>query len=415
MCTLLLKETISYYTRNDSSVYCVLLDATKAFDRISYVKLFHKLIDRKLPAIVVRFLVNSYCEQTMCVQWDSKKSDTFNVYNGVKQGAIISPIFFCIYIDDLLNQMKTANLGCFIGSLYAGSMAYADDLTLLAPTAEAMRSMLKVCSDYATEFSISFNPNKTKCMFFRSISKPVSVNPIFYINDSRIEYVKEWQHLGTIIETNQSDSACIINRRNRAIGQINDVLCFFGKLDSIAKTKLLYAYCSSFYGSVLWDLQRTEIHRICSAWRIALRRIWRVPRNTHCNIVAALSDRLPLFDELCSRTINFHYSCLKSKNTLISNLVRHAVSDDGAQSPHGRNIRYLCSEFNLKYSSFNNIACHKDIVSLFRNNQYDRCHDFDKNRFNVLLEMIMARDGVISLQAFCNDEIDAIINDICTQ
>ena len=63
MCTFLLKETISYYTRSDSSVYCVLLDAMKAFDRISYVKLFQKLIDRKLPAIVLRFLVNLYSEQ----------------------------------------------------------------------------------------------------------------------------------------------------------------------------------------------------------------------------------------------------------------------------------------------------------------------------------------------------------------
>ncbi len=221
MCTLLLKETVSYYTRNDSSVYCVLLDATKPFDRISYAKLFHKLIDRKLPAIVLRFLVNLYFEQAMCVQWDFNKSDTFNVYNGVKQGAIISPILFCVYIDDLLNRLQNSNLGCYIGSLYAGSMAYADDLTLLAPTAEAMRSMLKVSSDYATEYSISFNPNKTKCMLFGPVGKPMIVYPEFYLNDSPIEYVNEWQHLGNIINVDQSDSTCIINRRNRAIGQIN--------------------------------------------------------------------------------------------------------------------------------------------------------------------------------------------------
>ena len=79
-----------------------------------------------------------------------------------------------------------------------------------------------------------------------------------------------------------------------------------------------------------------------------------------------------------------------------------------AHSLHG-------SEFNLKYRSFDTIACHKDIASLFHNNQYDRCHYFDKNRFNVLLEMLMTRDGVITLQTFCSDEIDAVINDICTQ
>jgi hypothetical protein len=119
--------------------------------------------------------------------------------------------------------------------------------------------MLKVCSDYATEFSISFNPKKTKCMFFRPIGKPISVNPLLYINESTIEYVTEWQHLGNIIETSQLDSACIINRRNKAIGQINDVLCYFGKYDSITETKLglLYAYSrvsSSFHGTVLYGI-----------------------------------------------------------------------------------------------------------------------------------------------------------------
>jgi len=414
MCTLLLKETISYYTRNDSSVYCVLLDATKAFDRISYVKLFRKLIDRKLPAIIVRFLVNLYSEQAMRVQWDSYKSNTFNVLNGVKQGAIFSPTLFCVYIDDLLNRLKNSGVGCYIGNIYAGSMAYADDLTLLAPTAEAMRFMLKVCSDYATEFSIMFNPNKTKYMLFRPTGKPVSVYTRFYINGSLVDYVNEWMHLGNILDVNQSDSACITHRRTRLIGQINDVLCFFSKLDSFTKTKLLYAYCSSFYGSVLWDLQRIEIQRLCSAWRIALRKVWRVPRNTHCNIVAALSYRLPLYDELCNRTINFHYGCLKSKNCVIRNLANYMICDEGAQSPHGRNIRFICSEFTLSFNAFSNINSHKEVTLLFRRNRYDRLYDFDTSRFNVLLEMLMIRDGVVELQSFSNDDVESIINDICT-
>ena len=176
------------------------------------------------------------------------------------------------------------------------------------------------------------------------------------------------------------------------------MLCFFVKLDPIEKTKLLYAYCSSFYGSVLWDLQRVELQRLCSAWRVALRRIWRIPRNTHCNIVAALSNRLPLFDELCSRTINFPYSCSRSKNNVIRNLINYTVCDEGAQSPHGRNIRYLCSTFNLKFISFDNVNCHKDVISSFWNSQHERCYDFYINRFNVLLEMLIGREGVTELQ-----------------
>jgi hypothetical protein len=63
MCTFLLKETVAYYTRNDSSVYSVFLDATKAFDRINYAKLFNRLVAKKLPVVVIRFLLNLYSEQ----------------------------------------------------------------------------------------------------------------------------------------------------------------------------------------------------------------------------------------------------------------------------------------------------------------------------------------------------------------
>ena len=44
MCTMVLKETVAYYTSHESSVHCVMLDATKAFDRVDYYKLFAKLI-----------------------------------------------------------------------------------------------------------------------------------------------------------------------------------------------------------------------------------------------------------------------------------------------------------------------------------------------------------------------------------
>ena len=60
MCTMVLKETISYYINNKSSVYCTFLDATKAFDRIHYCKLFNELLDRKLPPVIVRILLSAY-------------------------------------------------------------------------------------------------------------------------------------------------------------------------------------------------------------------------------------------------------------------------------------------------------------------------------------------------------------------
>ena len=185
MCTFVLKETLSYYTQNDNSVYCVLLDASKAFDRISYTKLFNCLIDRNLPAIVIRFLINLYTDQSMCVKWIASRSSSFAVYNGVKQGAISSPILFCIYIDNLLLRLKSANIGCFIGNIYTGCLAYADDLTLLSPTADAMRRMLDICSEYAKDFSLSFDASKSKCLLFhpkRYRIETDSLQPTFQVD-----------------------------------------------------------------------------------------------------------------------------------------------------------------------------------------------------------------------------------------
>ena len=79
-----------------------------------------------------------------------------------------------------------------------------------------------------------------------------------------------------------------------------------------------------------------------------------------------------------------------------------------------RNIRIICSEFNLSFSAFSKLTCHIEVTSFFQRNRYDRLYDFDTSRFNVLLEMLMIKDGVFDLQYFSNDDVEAIINDICT-
>ena len=64
-CTYNLVETISYYNYRKSYVYVVLLDASKAFDRVDFVKLFEELQKRNLNPLVVRFLLQMYITQSL--------------------------------------------------------------------------------------------------------------------------------------------------------------------------------------------------------------------------------------------------------------------------------------------------------------------------------------------------------------
>ena len=99
LCTAVLLETVNYYTSRNSDVFCCLLDASKAFDKVNYGKLFQLLIARKLPAPVTRLLLDSYTRQEISIKWNGASSRRFNALNGVKQGGVLSPILFIVYFD----------------------------------------------------------------------------------------------------------------------------------------------------------------------------------------------------------------------------------------------------------------------------------------------------------------------------
>jgi len=205
-------------------------------------------------------LLNMYTDQQIRVLWNGKYSNCFYVENGVKQGAIVSPILFCVYLDVLLTELKKADLGCFIGTWFAAALAYANDLILIAPSARAMRAMLAICDKFATEYCVTFNSTKSKCITLnypkagRDATAPL---PSFAIGGNAIEKV-------------ETDADDISARRNSFIGQANSFFCNFPILDVETKTGLFKVYCSSHYGSELWNLTNNNLEAYCIAWRKSL-------------------------------------------------------------------------------------------------------------------------------------------------
>ena len=90
-------NTVEYYRANDSDCYMFLLDASKAFDCVEYVKLFSDLRERKLCPIVLRLFMNMYVNQCLQVRWNSLVSDRFSIAKGVKQGGGVCLQYFLVY------------------------------------------------------------------------------------------------------------------------------------------------------------------------------------------------------------------------------------------------------------------------------------------------------------------------------
>ena len=120
-----------------------------------------RLMKLNMPAVFIRLLLDSYLNQRICAAWGACKSDFFQATNGVKQGSIISPILFTVYVDELITRLQARGLGCNIGRSYIGVLGYADDLTLLTPSGNRLSNMVGICEEYAKEYDIVFNCKKT--------------------------------------------------------------------------------------------------------------------------------------------------------------------------------------------------------------------------------------------------------------
>ena len=105
-CLFAFKEIIDSYNQHDSNVYCCFLDASKAYDRVSHKRLFNCLHHRKVPLIYIRILAFWYKNQIMYVKWGSAISAGFTVTNGVRQGYVLSPYLFCVYVDNMSNKLN---------------------------------------------------------------------------------------------------------------------------------------------------------------------------------------------------------------------------------------------------------------------------------------------------------------------
>ena len=166
LCTYILMETIQYYTNRGSSVLVSLLDCSKAFDTVVFSKLFNILIRKGLCPLITRLLINLYCNIEASVVWNNHYSEKFKVNVGVKQGGVISPVLFSLYIDLLTDRIINSNVGCYVGDVCSSVLVYADDIVLIAPSRTGMQKLLNVCQDFGREYNLLYNPDKCEVIMF---------------------------------------------------------------------------------------------------------------------------------------------------------------------------------------------------------------------------------------------------------
>ena len=83
--------------------------------------------------------------------------------------------------------------------------------------------------------------------------------------------------------------------------KVNVLMCNFKFINSDVLNCLFKTYCMPLYGSVLWDLTDTNCERFYTAWRKAIRRIWKISPQTHSALLPLICDDLPVEVQMCNR------------------------------------------------------------------------------------------------------------------
>ena len=267
-----LRECIDYFTSRGSNVFAAFLDCSKGFDKVNHHGMFIKLMKRGIPLCFMNLLIYWYSNLTSLVKWNGIYSDTFHVYSGVRQGGVLSPHLFAIYIDDLIAELRKLKNGCYIADIFLACIVYADDICLLAPCRSALQLLLNTCEAYGLQWCLSYNPSKSKVMFFGKGTKTST----FMMYGKSLEFVDRYKYLGVTVLAGPNFSTShlkpLINFRSSA----NTVLNVNRRPSEQILLKMLYATCVPHltYASDVIRYSVNQMHSMNVALNDCLRRIF---------------------------------------------------------------------------------------------------------------------------------------------
>ena len=326
LCTGIVKNIAVKYVSNGTNIFGCFLDASKAFDRVNHSLLFKALWKRKLPLPVMRLLLTWYSEQSLSIRWGPIHSTSFGVANGVRQGGVLSPILFTVYLDELIKRIKATGVGCHFNCHAVGCLSYADDLVLLAPSPSALRIMLRVCELFASEFGLVFNASKTQLICFRRAKVKCDIpSHAFEFVGQSLTCSDKVIHLGHLLHYNLEDTLDIERVIAETCRKANYLLCTFPRCSPIVKNTLITTHCLSLYGGVLWKLNNKRIKSLDTAFNNILRKVWRLPQRCHTGILHCVAHTDFIINILITRFNKFIYRAINSTTPLVKDIYTWAI------------------------------------------------------------------------------------------
>ena len=199
-----------------------------------------------------------YTQDFACVNTGESLTEKFRISQGVKQGCILSPLLFNIFLSDLTSALeKGESKPVKINETTTlNSLIWADDLLLLSESEQGLNNMLNNLDEYTKCNLIRVNLEKTNCMIFNKSGR--LIRRTFMFGNQKVEMTREYKYLGFLMTPSFNIQRALADLRDRGLKAYYALKNKLGKLfranigitlhlfNSCIKPILLYA--SDFWG-----------------------------------------------------------------------------------------------------------------------------------------------------------------------
>lgn len=348
-----LRHVVDFYNERNSNVYIASLDASKAFDRVNHFKLYSCLIKKGLPASFINTIVNWYSKLSVMVRWNEHDSSSLAVLSGLRQGGVLSPTLFNLYVDSMICKLRRLGCGCHIDNTFIACIMYADDILLLSASVIDLQTMLDACEAAGQDLGIHFNSKKTMCLVIgpNKISNIASMT----LNGTPLHWVNELKYLGITLSTGKSFSPDLKTTRRKFFVGFNSIINKCKYVSDTVKLELLETQCLPIllYCIECFDLKSSKLKEINSWWNAVYRKIFGYNKWESIKEIICLFGRLDLIHIVNMRRLMFIKRLSKCNNSVISVIMkRYMQSPELVDIENQHNIKVNWSPAKIKAVTF---------------------------------------------------------------
>jgi len=323
------RRVVDYYTKADSTVNLCALDLKKAFDKMNHHGLFIKLMKRNVPNKLLQVLENWFSICKTCVRWGSEFSMFFVLKCGIRQGGVLSPYLFAVFIDDIVESIRRSTIGCHINLVCTSIFLYADDIILLAPSIDALQSMILLCEHELTTLDMALNVKKSVCWRIGPRFNVECVN-VHTLNGNILAWVESCRYLGITILASRQFKCSFSSAKKSLYRSFNAI---YGKIGSSASElvvlQLLQNKClpALLYGLEACPLNVSDVRSFDFAVTRLLMKLFKTSSNLIIDECKAAFGIHPISKLICSRKMIFLNRYLRKDNFLTMLFYDEAIAD----------------------------------------------------------------------------------------